>query len=113
MLVGKTNIQRGHILVTRYGEKRYASVEVFGILPKCRKVQLLTMMPGYRGIWVRPLFGHNGVDTINPEEWRVMLQSMPVMADRHGDPIEITPDVEAWARAHVESICDCPAVCNP
>jgi hypothetical protein len=42
----------------------FADVRLYGVLPRCRKLVLLTESPVYGGIWLRPLFGHNGEEKL-------------------------------------------------
>ena len=89
----------------------YASHRVWGILPGCRKSQLLTItaMTGY--IWVKALYSYNGSAHIKPEDWAALLNASPVKSDTlQSFKYDVTPEVEAAARAEVLSITTCPAV---
>ena len=90
-------------------EGRYASLEVTGILPGCRKNVKISASPGYMAIHCRPLFGYSGSAAIHPDQWRQLIEEAPIVSCRVL-PYTITPEVEAWARAEMLRGVDCPAV---
>ena len=106
-------ITTAEIVVSSYltGE-RYAESHIWGILPRYRTTQLLSIFPCAKRIIVRPRFGRNGEACISPEDWRAMLNAAPVISDRVY-PLTLTSEVEQWARQKVLAICDCPAVTTP
>ena len=103
-------ITKAEIVVSLHATgERYAEPRIWGILPRCRKVQLLSISPQAKRIIARPLFAGHGEASIYPDDWREVLIAAPIVSDKLF-PMTITPEVEQWARQHVLSICDCPAV---
>ncbi len=89
----------------------YASHRVWGILPGCRKSQILSVTPMTGYIWVKALFSYNGSASIKPEDWAALLNASPVKSDTlKSFHYDVTPEVEAAAREEVLSITTCPAV---
>ena len=103
-------ITKAEIIVSLYSTgERYAEPRIWGILPRCGKVQLLSISPCAKRIIVRPLFGGRGEACIYPDDWREMLSAAPIVSNKLF-PITLTEEVTVWARQHVLSVCDCPAV---
>ena len=103
-------ITKAEIVVSLHATgERYAEPRIWGILPRCRKVQLLSLSPQAKRIVVRPLFAGRGEASIYPEDWREVLIAAPIVSDKLF-PISLTAEVLAWARQQVLSVCDCPAV---
>ena len=103
-------ITKAEIVVSLHATgERYAEPRIWGILPRCRKVQRLSIAPQAKRIVLRPLPAGRGEAIIYPEDWREILSTILIVSDKLF-PVTITPEVEQWARQHVLSICDCPAV---
>jgi len=86
-----------------------ASHRFYGIGSRCSKTSKLTEMVSYMSINVKPLHGYSNFVSIHPDEWRKLINESPVVSSPFL-PVEITPAIEAWARAEALKICDCPAV---
>jgi hypothetical protein len=85
--------------------------EVKAILPNCRKVQTISLMPVANGIALYPLFGYNGRAVVSLGAWETMIMDSPIVPDWIS-PTELTPEVKEWARNQARDICHCPATCN-
>jgi hypothetical protein len=85
----------------------YVDHRVYGILPGCRKEQLLspTTMQGY--IWVKPLYSYNGVAFIHPSEWLKLIKSSPVKTSRLTEPhFSLTSELIELAYREASKIAD-------
>ena len=97
-------IVKAEIVVSLHSTgERYAEARVYGVLPRCHKMQLLSIYSCAKRIIVRPLFGGRGEASIYPDDWREVLSSAPIVSDKLF-PITLTEEVTAWARQHVLSI---------
>jgi hypothetical protein len=91
----------------------YVDHKVYGILPGCRKEQLLsiTAMTGY--VWVKALFSYNGNAHVRPSDWLALVKDSPVEAERvyhDSNKLEITLELVELARRQASRVADCPAI---
>lgn len=112
----KLEVRRNVIKISHFAseeeigsQRTFATHEVYGILPGCRKVVLLSISPNANQITVRPLFGYNGRADVSPNVWADVVQHAEIISDPLF-PLELTPELKTWAREQAMSICSCPAV---
>jgi hypothetical protein len=87
------------------------SFNLIGVLPQCRKNEVLTQSFSYHGhITLTTLFGYRKHHSIDPEEYRKLIKSAPVTSPSYYGQVDVTPELEALARAYAEEVCDCVAV---
>lgn len=86
-----------------------ASWKIRGILPGCRKSVQLTHMYGYGKVILTPLFGYNGRAVISQQDWKNLMEMMPIVSDKLF-PIPITPELKATVRRQMVESANCPAI---
>lgn len=77
----------------------YADLRMFAMLPGCRKARLISITPMSDGIWLKPLFTHNGEAHVKSGDWEWFVENLPVVKDDLGH-IEVTSGRIAEARAY-------------
>lgn len=103
-------IRSAVIIASKHSDDEvYFETDISGILPGCRKNVKLSLSPYALQINFRPLFGHNGSASIDPQDWKLFVSNLPVVSSDLF-PVQITPEIVAQGRAHAERLCDCPAV---
>jgi hypothetical protein len=91
----------------------YIQHTVHGILPGCRKEQILSMTPMTGYVWVKALFSYNGNAHIHPADWLALVKASPVVAERFFHPsnqLEITPEIKELAYREASRVTNCPAI---
>ena len=112
-LEGKTiNLKEAKIVVSEndlIASGYYMEFRLVGMLPRCRKPEVLTYMMCYNSIAFTTLFGYRAYHHVDPKVLKAFLDELPVERYRT-DTFELTPELIAMAHEHVASICNCPAV---
>lgn len=103
--VAEIRISKNELLESGY----FVELRLEGKLPQCRKSVTLSHSVGFGAIHLMPLFGNGKWHSVNPEEIRKLVKSVKIVPYKY-DYITITPELETYARNHIESMCDCPAV---
>lgn len=53
----------------------FASLNLKGTLPGCRKSVSLTVSPTAGAIWVKPMYGYSGRANVSTADWRRIIES--------------------------------------
>lgn len=108
---GKTiQLLKAEISVSKHSEgKIFFNLKMVGTLVGGKKSHSLTYSPFTGRIAVSKLFGYANYSFVSPEVWAEFIKSIPVVSNDLF-PCEVTPEIEAAARAKELSICTCGAV---
>jgi hypothetical protein len=87
----------------------YIDLYLKGKLPGCHKSNILSTSLSKNNISFLNLYGYAKWHDVDPEKVHELVKTIKVVPAKY-DKTNITPELEIFARNHIEEICNCPAV---
>lgn len=88
----------------------FVEIRFDGILPRCRKTQILSQSVGGGNIIISNLYGYAKQHQVDVEEWRTFIKSLPVKKFFMNKFTLAEEELKKFAVDQMEKWCDCEAI---